>query len=130
MQNQIEKKQARRKFLSEDKHIEKFVQLVQPLINTNETDSQLHKQQRHALFLNLFYKDKAAPCFIDRDICSNYTLFKIQEQPYETEMQIIFIRQSDKMCMSNSGVGQNIGYLSITTDVEFCERIDNPIFLK
>lgn len=87
LQNQIEKKQIRRKFLSEDKHIEKFVELVQPLINTNETDSQLRKQQRHALFLNLFYKDKAAPCFIDRDICSTCN----------TEL-VTFARESINMC--------------------------------
>lgn len=65
---------------------------------------------------------------------AKYTIFQIEEQPYPkdkpTETQIIFIRQSDKMCMSNSGVGQNIGYLSITTDVTFCESIDNPIFLE
>jgi len=70
-QKQICKIQAEIQFNLEDKAFEEFVELVTPLLGENTTASCLEKQQKHTVFLNVFHKDKAIPCFVERELCAN-----------------------------------------------------------
>lgn len=66
----IRKKNKELEYLSADKHIEEFVELVKPLLSNPTDESTTIQQQRHTVYLNLFYSEKSIPCFVDRDTCT------------------------------------------------------------
>ena len=66
---QITLKRKALKFIVDDKHIEEFVERVTPLLSESKNDSSMIKQQKQTVYLDLFYSEKAVPCFVDRDTC-------------------------------------------------------------
>ena len=70
VQDLIKTKKKELVYLMEGKHINEFVELVKPLLENGDSKNHVMKQQKHTVFLNLFHKEKAIPCFIDRDLCT------------------------------------------------------------
>jgi hypothetical protein len=68
-QAQIEKLKDEMQFILDDKPFEEFVELVTPLLGESQEDTHITVQQKHTIFLNIFHKDKAIPCFVEREIC-------------------------------------------------------------
>jgi hypothetical protein len=108
---EIVKKQNELEFIENDKHVEEFVELVKPLLGETKNDAQLTRQQKHTVFLNLFYKDKAIPCFIDRDVC----------QKCNTEL-LTLTQESMNMC-PKCGTSEHLIYC--TSDFIQNEEIKN-----
>ena len=114
--DKIKSKEQEITFLVEDKHIEEFVEQISPLLSHAEggegdrveldavdgstKTSGIVQQQRQAVFLNLFYRDKSAPCFVDRDVC-----------PACSHNFVLIVQESMNIC-PNCGLSEHMIYCS------------------
>ena len=70
IRSQIDVIEKKLEYYESDLHIAEFVELMQPILNKDGIENTEIKQAKHAMYLKIFYPDKAVPCFSDRDLCS------------------------------------------------------------
>ena len=56
-------------YYDKDLHMAEFVELLQSILYKDDVERIDTKQAKHALYLKIFYPEKAVPCFSDRDTC-------------------------------------------------------------
>ena len=68
MEAQVLATQAEITRIEEDRHLEEFVERVHPIVESTVGDH-IVKQQKHALFVNLFHSSSSAPTFLPHQLC-------------------------------------------------------------